>query len=132
MTKNQNQNQKTSSIEELSKKVEQQASTIESLLEANERLLNKIDHVAAHSSTKVMSESSIDQKEAKEGHKFIKVRILEEDGDLGYGIIEVPKTDKRKAVDPNAAISNNRLEAGKGNPMANAKTGSNDIVVTGI
>lgn len=68
------------------------------------------------------------------GKKFIKTRILADDGDLVWGVIEVDASDKRKGFDPNTQTVHNRTtsEALKGNPMASKPMGDNDVEVTGL
>jgi hypothetical protein len=64
--------------------------------------------------------------------KFIKTRVLSEDGDLIWGIIEVSADDKRKAFDPSTQSVHNKSDVMKGNPMADKPIGDNDIEVTGL
>jgi hypothetical protein len=64
--------------------------------------------------------------------KFIKTRVLSEDGDLIWGILEVPETDERKAFDPKTQTVNNKSSVMKGNPMAEKPLGDNDVEVTGL
>lgn len=72
------------------------------------------------------------KRAARKGYKFIKTRVLSEDGDLIWGIIEVPESDKRKGFDPKTGTLHNKSDVMKGNPMAEKPVGSNDIEVTGL
>ena len=65
-------------------------------------------------------------------HKFIKARVLDSDGDLVWGVIEVPMDDKRKAFDPATGKLHNSTDVAKGNPMADKPVGENDVEVTGL
>lgn len=47
--------------------------------------------------------------------KQIKVRVITEDGDLGFGLIEVPMDDKRPAYNP-ATDTLGERGAQQGNP----------------
>lgn len=72
------------------------------------------------------------KRSAKRGYKFIKARVLDAEGDLAWGVLEVPETDKRKAFDPKKQTVHNKESVLKGNPMAEKPLGKNDIEVTGI
>lgn len=66
------------------------------------------------------------------GHKFVKARVLDNEGDLVWGIIEVPAEDSRKAFDPQTGVLHNKSDVMKGNPMAEKPLGDNDVEVTGL
>ena len=104
---------------------------LEMLMEQNAALQIKVEALA--SSKEIEKPLAQIGAQPKKGHKFVKTRILDNDGDLAWGLIEVEKDDKRKAFDPRTnSLKNSNSDAGKGNPMANAKVGSNDVVVTGL
>jgi hypothetical protein len=103
----------------------------ELLMEQNAALQIKVEALAA--SKEIEKPLAQIGQQPKKGNKFVKTRILDNDGDLVWGLIEVPKDDKRKSFDPRTnSLKNSNSDAGKGNPMANAKAGSNDVVVTGL
>jgi hypothetical protein len=48
----------------------------------------------------------------------VKARIIDEDGDLKFGLIEVPLSDKRPEFNPNSeTLSAGKNEALAGNPL---------------
>lgn len=92
-----------------------------------EDLIAKVDNMPSK-----QEEPTLEFRKPKDGHKFIKARILDADNDLVFGIIEVPIADKRKAFDPNSDRLHNKSGAGKGNPVSKQELGPNDIQVTGF
>ena len=99
----------------------------------NQALMNRLDMLITKlADSPVATTINKPDRKAKEGHKLVKARILAHDGDLEMGIIEVPLSDKRKPFDPATDTVNNGVVAQRGNPMADAKLGDNDVSVTGI
>lgn len=72
------------------------------------------------------------KRKARRGFKYVKTRVLSEEGDLIWGIIEVPEEDNRKAFDPKTQSVHNKESVMKGNPMAEKPVGENDVEVTGL
>ena len=106
---------------------------ITQLEKQNAALMGRLDSLITKlAESPVATTVNAPDRKAKDGHKLVKVRILADDGDLEMGIIEVPKSDKRKAFDPATDTVNNGVVAQRGNPMANSKLGDNDVSVTGI
>jgi hypothetical protein len=50
--------------------------------------------------------------------KKVKARILDDNGDLVFALIEVPESDKRPAFDPKTMRLNDSSNIGEGNPQA--------------
>lgn len=107
---------------------------LESIMEQNKLLMQRLTELENAQKNIAPPERIIDphSRAARKGYKFIKTRVLSEEGDLIWGILEVPETDARKAFDPNTQTVHNRESVMKGNPMAEKPLGQNDIEVTGI
>jgi hypothetical protein len=59
-----------------------------------------------------------DKNEKNRSTKLVKARIIDEDGDLKFGLIEVPLSDKRPEFNPNSeTLSAGKNEALAGNPL---------------
>lgn len=104
---------------------------IEMLVQQNLELNAKIEALAK--SKEIEKPLTNEGTTIKKGHKLVKARILDADGDLNWGLIEVPESDKRKAFDPNkGTLGSAGNEASVGNPMAMKAAGKNDISVKGL
>lgn len=55
--------------------------------------------------------------------KKVKARILNEDGDLTWGLIEVPADDRRKEFNPETDSLEDRKGPRTGNPLKNSRDG---------
>ena len=62
--------------------------------------------------------------EQKKGHnqvqektKKIKARVLSEDGDLEFSLIDVPVSDKRPEFNPKTDTLHSKTDVAKGNPL---------------
>ena len=106
---------------------------LEILMEQNAQLAVKLEALETSKEIEKPMVNTAQGAVAKKGHKFVKTRILDEDGDLNWGLIEVPKDDKRPAFDPMTnSLQNSTTSVAKGNPMAGKALGSNDVQVTGL
>lgn len=126
--RNQNKETKTQEPVVQSEPKEEQAPT----QEAQPQVEGQMDQVlkrleALEAENKKLRENSAGKeiartprRKAKEGFKFIKAQVLTDDGDLTWGLIEVPKEDKRRAIDPDSpeAAMTPAAGVGKGNPQA--------------
>jgi hypothetical protein len=93
--------------------------------------MERLEKVENDSLIQARSKAPTMKDKPRDGHKFIKTRILSADGDLEWGIIEVPSNDKRKAYDPRQEVAS-KTDVVRGNPMADKPIGKNDVVVTGV
>ena len=105
---------------------------LELLLEQNAQMALKLEALEKSKEVAKPMVTHTDAHTPKKGHKFVKTRILDEDGDLVWGLIEVTKDDKRPAFDPATNSLKSSSGVVKGNPMAGTKLGPNDIQVTGL
>jgi len=106
-------------------------------VEQNQKLMERLAKVEAAQADKAFTnEPKFDGQKARDGHKLIKARVLSEDGDLEWAILEVPVADNRKGVDLMQAQHEINVhkskDLGVGNPMSKESAGPNDITVTGV